>query len=139
MYESILTHSKVLPAHSSISKWKESQTIQRGFYSITSISGPAGRPVGTGAGSCMTIIINSNRQPWIRALQWPLQSVLLFNSTCYTVGLELKFLPSECLTTEINVFSIGDRQVLSESVRLKKSNRKICIISSLTNLALALG
>lgn len=51
----------------------------------------------------------------------------------------LKFLPGGCLTTEINVFSIVDRQVLSESVRLKKSNRDNCIISSLTNLALALG
>ena len=55
------------------------------------------------------------------------------------MGPDLKFLPSGCLTTEINVFSIEDRQGLSESVRLKKSNREICIISSLTNLVLALG
>jgi hypothetical protein len=40
---------------------------------------------------------------------------------------------------EINVFSTVDRQVLSESVRLKKSNRESCIISSLNNLTFALG
>lgn len=104
---------------------------------LLAYSGPAGGPVDKGVGSCMTII-KQHRQPWIRTFQCPFQLALLFNSTCNTVGPDLKFLPSECLATEINVFSTVDRQVLSESVRLTKSNREICIISSLTNLAIAL-
>ena len=91
-----------------------------------------------GIGSCTTIIKQQQTAlDWNFAMATP--ATLLFNSTCNTVGPDLKFLLSGCLTTEINVFSVGDRQVLSECVRLKKSNRKICIIISLTNLAFTLG
>lgn len=128
-------YQPILP---SASRKKAKQSSEDSIL-LLAYSVPAGWPVGREVGSCLAIIIKSNRQPWNGTLQWPIQPALLFNSMCNTVGPHLKFLPSGCLTTEINVFSIGDRQVLSESVRLKKSNRKICIISSLTNLALALG